>query len=268
MKKILFAVACLFGLGIYAAATDTIEAAKAGQDGEYGSALGAIQQNLSALKAGKAYAAVPVISETSLAVSEVSADEKAFGGPGQPGGHGSQPGQPGGPGHQQGPVGPGSQNPSGHSGTNPGHPQQPSYPTHPGQQPNPGMPGGYQPQPGMGQQDLGTCNGSDSGWEEHWLGHTGNTPAEACKRCREKHGSCNYTCSKPMYVCTAVFQPQQQGPNGAAPREYNGYASPDYYNAQRSATANCTQGNWGVPGQCSIKGCNQQNITTAQGQCR
>jgi len=256
MKKTFFALACICSLGVYSVAADNLESAKSSQDAGYGSALSAIETNISALKAGKILADVPVISEKSLSESDVA--EKGFGPghPGQPGGPGhQQPGQPqhpGGPGYQPQPQ-------PVHPGPNPG--QQPYFPS----QPQPGYNPGYQPQQPMGPQDLGTCNGSDSGWEEHWLGHSGKTPEEACRRCREKHGSCNYTCSKPMYVCTSVFQPQQ--PNGGAPREYNGYASADYYNAQRSATNNCTQSNWGVPGQCSIKGCNTQNFTTAQGRC-
>lgn len=199
MKKMFFALACVVGFGAYAVAADTIEVSKSSQDAGYGSALGSIEANLSALKAGKALADIPVISEKTLSESEVS--EKGFGGPGQPGhqpgpGH-QQPGQPqhpGGPGYQPQPQ-------PVHPGPNPGYPQQPYFPPQPGYNP------GYQPQQPAGPQDFGTCNGSDNGWEEHWLGHSGKTPEEACRRCREKHGNCNYTCSKPMYVCTAVFQP-------------------------------------------------------------
>lgn len=97
-----------------------------------------------------------------------------------------------------------------------------------------------------------TCSASDTGWEEHWSGHS------TCSDCLRKHGKCRETCRTTVYSCEA------QG------IDYRGYAmnvfGRDYsrWDAERQALRSCQR----YYRNCRVVQCTTSSETVSTRSCR
>ncbi len=99
-----------------------------------------------------------------------------------------------------------------------------------------------------------SCRASDSGWEEHWGGHSD------CGACLDKHGSCVEVCSATMYACDA----QGIDRNGNS-KVVSGKSQSDRRSAMNEALDECEfQGLT----ECRTENCRSNNEVVSRRTCR
>lgn len=99
-----------------------------------------------------------------------------------------------------------------------------------------------------------SCSASDSGWEEHWSGHS------TCGECLQRHGACVETCAEMREVCE-VRGTDYQGRT----RTYMAIGA-DRWSAESEARRQCE---WDRNNQsCSTVTCRADNRTVSSRSCR
>ena len=131
-------------------------------------------------------------------------------------------------------------------------PYPPSYPSpYPDYRPAPPMPD-YRPVPDV--RGRISCSASDTGWEEHWSGHS------SCGDCLQDHGKCVEKCYEAREVCDV------QGTDYAGRTITFSARGPDRWSAESEARRQCE---WSRDMRsCVVTSCRSDNLLVSSRSCR
>lgn len=99
-----------------------------------------------------------------------------------------------------------------------------------------------------------SCSASDTGWEEHWSGHS------SCGSCLQEHGSCTEKCYEEREICDV------QGTDYSGRTMTFSARGPDRWSAESEARRQCE---WSRDMRsCVVTSCRSDNLLISSRSCR